>query len=139
MTNQLLRYTAFCEDDDLNHHCGHNITDRGECYDVIAVDNLIAEYDAELSRCRAVISADKEAWRDLYRNELEIRNAEIRRLNDEVDALRPDSQLGRMLVQKAKEVEALAPGIPRIIICDAVAAELIERLCESEEGEEAVL
>lgn len=103
-TDRLLRYDAFCEDNERDHHCGHNIADSGECYDVTQVDNLIDEYKKE-----------------------------IRRLCDEVDALRPDARLGSMLVQKAKDVEALAPGIPRIIICDAVAAELIERLCEPEE------
>ena len=109
MTNELLRFDAFCENDGRNHHCAHILADGGECYDVVAVDNLITEYKGE-----------------------------IRRLCDEVDALRPDARLGAMLVKKAKEVEALAPGIPRIIVCDAVAAELIERLCGSEEGEEAV-
>ena len=106
-TTGLIRYSAFCENDERDHHCGHNITDRGECYDVTETNNLLVKY-----------------------------REEIQRLCDEVDALRPDATLGAMLIKKAREVEALAPGIPRIIVCDAVAAGLVERLSESTEEDE---
>lgn len=61
-------------------------------------NSIRAEYETELRRVNAVIAADKDGWRDLYRNELEIRSAEITKLAD---------NLAAQIEQHAAEVAAL--------------------------------